>query len=164
MPIVVTGLKELRAELAALPGATDAEITTALKGGAVKLAARAKQLAPKKTGKLAASGTAFATPLSAGVKFTHPGSNVQEFATDYLRQPPGKGGTAARRLKRHVAKGDVKVADSGLVPVHMVNVQPKGMSGGRFAYKARDELAPVLMESTWEGLVEILRCHGWFDG
>ena len=111
---------------------------------------------------MASTGKAYSTTVSAGVKFRHPGAGVQEFATTYYRQPPGSGGTQSRALKRHIRLGHTSAKSSGLVEVHMVNVSAPGPSGGRFAWKAVDELAPELMESTFERLLEILKLHGWF--
>jgi hypothetical protein len=168
MPIEIVGLKELRAELKAAALASPREVTAALREGADQVAARARDLAPKGTGEtagqMASTGKAYSTTVSAGVKFRHPGAGVQEFATTYYRQSPGSGGTQARATKSHIRKGHISAKEGGLVEVHMVNVSAPGPSGGRFAYKAVDELAPALMESTFARLSEILECHGWFGG
>src|SRR5580704_6548532 len=107
MPIVITGLKELRAELKAAELATPREVNAALKVGADEVAALARTFAPKKTGKMASSLRSFSTARSAGVRSSHPGAGVQEFATTYRRQPAGHGGVEARAAKRHSRRGEM---------------------------------------------------------
>jgi hypothetical protein len=162
MPIRIEGLKELRAELRNAALASPREVTVALGEGAQEVAARARELAPKRSGQMASTGKAFSSPTRAGVRFSHPGAGVQEFATTYHRQPPGHGGVEARASRRHIRRGHM--SSGGMVEVHMVNVAAVGPSGGRFAYKAVDELGPLLIESTFERITEILKCHGWFAG
>jgi len=162
MPIYVTGLKELRKELKAVPDASVRELNAALKGIAVKVTARARELTPVKSGKMAASAKPFVSAKGAGVRYSHPGASVQEFATDYLRAAPGRAdGKGHRATKKHINLGGMSASAGGMVPVHMVNVTAKGDGGGRFAHKAVDELGPVLIEETFEKILEVVRCHGW---
>jgi hypothetical protein len=164
MPVVIAGLKELRAALRDAELAAPKEVTAALKIGAAEVTARARELAPKKSGKMAASLRPFATQRSAGVRSNHPGAGVQDWATTYYRHAKGSAGVghADRALKRHIALGHVSASDAGMQKVTLVNVSSKGPSGDRFAYKAIDELGPKLVEETFDRIVEILKCHGWF--
>jgi hypothetical protein len=139
VPIEIVGLKDLRKELRAVPDASVRELNTALDAAAKAVTARTVALMPKKSGAMAGTAKAFKNASGAGVKVTHPGANVQEFATTYRRQ--GKKGPNT---------------------VHLVNVQPKGDSGGRFAHKAVDELAPVIIDETFNKILDVVRMHGWF--
>lgn len=140
MPIEIVGLKELRRELKAVPEASVRELNLALKDASVQVAARTRELIPKKSGAMAGTVKAFSNASGAGVRVSHPGANVQEFATDYSRRSR---------------------SGNGRVAVHLVNVQSKGESGGRFAHRAVDELAPVLIEETFQKILDVVRMHGW---
>ncbi|MDQ1426638.1 MAG: hypothetical protein QOK39_114 [Acidimicrobiaceae bacterium] len=135
----IIGLAELRRELRATPDASVREVTRAIKGGAAKLTARAVGYVPAGgTGEMAATGRAFATAKRGGVKFTHPGAGVEEFATHYTRR--GRDGGQ-----------------------HGVTIT-KGPTPPRFAYRALNELSDALVTDAFEALVEILKLHGWFVG
>lgn len=169
MPIEIEGLKELRAELRNAELASPRELTAALKEGADAVTGKAREFAPKRSGKMAGSLRSFSSATTAGVQSSHPGAGVQEFATTYYRRAPGKGAhiksvTTDRALKRHIKHGEISGSDSGLVEVNMVNVSAPGPSGGRFAYKAIDDLGEALIDSTFERITNILTAHGWFAG
>lgn len=137
----IVGLKELLAELRAAENASPREVTKALKPAAAQLTARAQAKLNAKggTGKMAASARPFSTQRAAGVRFSHPGAGVEEFATQYKRR--NKGGT-----------------------VSVITIR-KGGSPPRFLYKAIDELGPKLIDGILDLLIEIWKCHGWFvDG
>jgi hypothetical protein len=138
MPVRITGLKELRAELRAAADASPREVTAALREGAKTVAARSNELAPQgKTGALKADGRPFATGTRAGVRYRLPYAGVQEFAVNWSR-------------RNRTGKGTNEV--------HYT----KGGPPPRFAYRSVDELGPGLLDATFERITNILRCHGWF--
>lgn len=161
MPIVVTGLKELRAELKALDKTAPREINAALREGAKVVTARAVQYAPEKDGDLRGSARPFSTARAAGVRFTVPYAGVQEFAVNWYRHnrgPKGStrtGGAMTKAQKKHLRDAG---GGGGVNEVHYTKNGPPP----RFAYKAVEELAEGLMAATFERLVNILKCHGWF--
>jgi hypothetical protein len=160
MPIEIRGLRELRAELKALETKAPREVTAALRVGAVQVAARANELAPRgRTGRLAADGRPYATMRSAGVRYTLIYAPVQEFAVDWLRRNRGgtaKSGSVSRGEKgAHFGRG---ATVAGTNEVHYT----KNGSPPRFAFKAVEQLGPRLIDETFERLVGILRAHGWF--
>jgi hypothetical protein len=137
MPIEISGLKELRAELKALDRAVPRELNAALKEGAKVVTARAVQLAPQgKTGNLKGSGRPFSNASGAGVRFSVPYAGVQEFATSWQRRS-----RAGKPETVHYRK-------DGPPP--------------RFAYKAINELGDGLVADTFDRILGVLRCHGWF--
>lgn len=164
MPITIEGLKELRAELRSAEMASPRELTVALKEGADSVTARAKELVPKRSGKMASSLRSFSSATSAGVQSSHPGAGVQEFATTYYRQAAGRGGVQDRAAKRHIRKGEMSASEGGMQEVTLVNVSAPGPSGGRFAYKAIDDIGEALIDSTFDRITAILTAHGWFTG
>ena len=138
MPIVIYGLKELRAELKEVSKAAPREINAALKEGAKTITARAVQLAPVKTGAMRGTAKPFSTARAAGVRFTSPYASVHEFATVWHRR--ARGGIALEEQVRYV----------------------KGLAPPRFAFRAVEELADGLVDVTFDRLVQVLRGHGWF--
>lgn len=160
MPIVVHGLKEMRAALRATVGATPKEISASLLSDAKVIAARSNELAPRRSGKLSANGRAYATTVEAGVRYTLIYAPVQEFADHvWLRHARGAGGApVSRSVKKHykhtgqTSGGEEPVDYSGLPPTP------------RFANRAVEELGPALIESSFGRLVEILKTQGWFTG
>ncbi len=150
MPVVISGLKELRAALRKAQLASPRVVTAALKVGAQEVTARSKELVPKSADHKGDGPTivstlkAFSNARGAGVKTNHPGAGVQNFATVYKRRNPSTG-----------EKSET---------VHLVNVSAFGANKDRFLYKAVEEIGPDLAETTFEKLVEILKCNGWFEG
>lgn len=155
MPMRVEGLDQLRAALRAAPDASAREVRKALRGGAVKVTARARQNAPKKSGRLAGSLRPFATQRSAGVRSTLIYAGVQEFAVDWVRSNPRRG-HAATRGEKLVGRAGGRSGGTNTVHYNALPATP------RFATKAVEDLAPELMEETFDQLVAILHLHGWF--
>ena len=125
----------------------DREVQEGLKSRLRRAAGRVRDLAtvlaPKKSGRLAGSMRPFSNMSSAGFKTTDPKAGVQEFAEKYRRR--GRGGSHPM----------------GPHTVTMRNVASKGPSGGRFAYKARDELEDWIEEEVYAAVVEAARAEGW---
>jgi hypothetical protein len=147
VPVVITGLKELRRDLAAAYPEAKRAVSVALKVGADAVTARARELAPKgdhgnrKTPPMASTLKAFSNTRGAGVKTSHPGAGVQNYATTYSRRTPGGSGTST---------------------VTLVNVSPFGANKDRFMYKAIEELGEGLVDDCFEEIVDVLRLTGWF--
>jgi hypothetical protein len=137
MPVRISGLRELRAELRAAADATPRELTAALREGAKTVTERSNQLAPEKNGALKADGRPFATATRAGVRYRLPYAGVQEYAVTWTRRNRSGKGT-----------NEVRYTKLGPPP--------------RFAHRAVEQEGPLLVEATFERLVAILRCHGWF--
>jgi hypothetical protein len=149
MPVVITGLAELRAALRRAELASPRVVTAALKVGAQEVTARSRELVPKgnhegrSTPTMVSTLKAFSNAKGAGVKTNHPGAGVQNFATTYSRKGPNGGPEQE---------------------VTLVNVSAFGANKDRFLYKAVEEVGPELAEKTFDDLVEVLKCQGWFQG
>lgn len=159
MPIVVHGLKEMRAALRETADASPREIRDALLADAKVITARSNELAPRRSGKLAGNGRPYATTTQAGVRYTLIYAPVQEFADHvWLRHERGAGGApVSRSAKKHFKRtGD----SGGMEPVDYSGLPPTP----RFANRAVEELGPGLIQSSFDRLVEVLKAHGWFTG
>lgn len=134
--IKIEGLSDLRKALRAAADGSPKEITKALKPGATRLASTARSLAPHRSGKLAASIKPFARGTSAGAQTKLPYAGVMEWATTYHRggRRPGE--------------------------VTLVNVEG---SPPRYLNKARDEVAPKVVDDLFKALIEIASAHGWLE-
>lgn len=165
---VIEGLADLRKQLRSVPTASVKEIGIAAKPAAQQVTAQAVGYAPKKSGALAATGKATSGGTSFGVRFTHPGAGVQEFADHvYLRRArmsqdasPEQREKRARNVTRG-AKTYFKHGGSvgGADPVDFTHLAPTP----RFALKAVTELGPQLAETlVWPAIIDVLKAHGWW--
>lgn len=166
---VIEGLPQLRAQLRAVADASIKEISTAAKPAAEQVTARAVALIPKKTGAMAGTAKPISTSTSFGVRFSHVGAPVQEFA-DHVwlrraRQSQDASPAQRESRARSVTRGQKNYAKhggsvGGADPVDYTNLP----ATPRFATRAIQELGDKLSESVvWPRIIDVLKAHGWFE-